>query len=193
MVTTRFLLSSLQSRTIPTTVAISVRYCSICASSIHEREKYDPSGLSVAGSLGGGGTKNKKTLLKRASSYSSIPTDLGAHSDNIGKCASVPTSCRNLQSSSIPRDLGTFWWHWQCVRATLLMPDPEPISIPKDTGTFWWHWQCVRAPRSCRTLNQFLISSTDNRSFTEQSILPLYQSVSHSHCIFMKKQMSLKR
>jgi hypothetical protein len=170
METTRFLLSSLQSRTIPTTVDISVWYCSICASSIHEREKYDPSGLSVAGSYPGGGTKNKKTLLKRAThqyqqTLVHILTTLAS--------VSVPPSWRTLQPSSIPRDLGTFWWHWQCVRATLLMPDPEPISIPKDTGIFWWHWQCVRAPRSCRTLNQTLISSTDNQSFTEQSILPL--------------------
>jgi len=60
------------------------------------------------GGGGGGRTKNKKTLLKRASSYSSIPTDLGAHSDDIGKCVSVSPSCRTLQSSSIPRELGTF-------------------------------------------------------------------------------------
>jgi hypothetical protein len=124
MVTTRFLLSSLQSRTIPTPVAISVWYCSICASSIHEREKYDPSGLCVAGSYpGGGGGKNQK---QKNSSQ----------------------TCFQLLINT-NRPWCTFWRHWQVCECSTFMPDPAIIINTKRV----WHILMTLALRGSYTLN----------------------------------------
>jgi hypothetical protein len=104
MVTTRFLHSSLQSRPIPTTVAISVWYCSICVSSIHEREKYDPSGLSVAGSYAGGGGNQKQKNSSQTCFQLLINTN---------------------------RPWCTFWGHWQVCECSTFMPDPAIIINTK--------------------------------------------------------------